>query len=303
MIQKMLLVCAVCGLFIPLHSASAANELNVVVILDNSGSMNQVMNRGNTRIVAAKQAMWRVLSQAPEDAQIGVVLLNPVRNQKWAVPLGPVEPSVAQEAVESLQAAGNTPLGATMKEAADALLELRDKQKYGTYKLLIISDGEATDRALVEQYLPQIQARGILVDVIGVSMGQQHSLATRTATYRNADDPASLEKAISQVVLGESSTDTDDNTGQSDFDLLASVPSEVAAVSLEALTTPHNEPIGAFAGDPVAGLPNSYQPPQPANAPNNGSNRGGGPGFGTFLMIGFVILILFRVFASIVKAR
>ncbi len=49
-----------------------------------------------------------------------------------------------------------------MKMAADALLELRDRQRYGTYKLLIVTDGEATDGHLVEQYLPEIQAAGLL---------------------------------------------------------------------------------------------------------------------------------------------
>ncbi len=42
----------------------------VVVLLDDSGSMNQVMANGTRRIEAAKQALASVLSQLPPETQL-----------------------------------------------------------------------------------------------------------------------------------------------------------------------------------------------------------------------------------------
>ena len=224
-------------------TAHAERDLHVVVIMDNSGSMAAKMDGGQPRIVAARSALLRVLDQSPPTSQVGVLLLNPGPTGEWLIPLGPIDRSQLKTAVKSLQAGGSTPLGEKMKTGADALLKLRAKNHYGTYKMLIVSDGEATDPALVQKFLPRIQSRGILVDVIGVDMAQQHSLATRSSTYRNASDPRSLEEAISDVVLGESSASSDDAAGQSDFELLSGLPDQVATASLTALTSASNDPI------------------------------------------------------------
>ena len=226
--------------------AHAGGGLKVVVILDNSGSMQNNMPGGGNRINAAKQALLTVLNQTPADAEVGVLLLNGRRGQDWLIPLGPVDKASIQSAVGGIRASGGTPLGASMKVAADALLEAREKNRYGDYKLLVVSDGEANDPGLVEMYLPQILSRGLLVDVIGVDMAAQHSLATRSNTYRNAADPRSLEQAISAVVLGESAADNaaGGDAEESDFEVLAALPDEIAVASLAALTAGENTPLG-----------------------------------------------------------
>ena len=104
-----------------------------------------------------------------------------------------------------------------MKIAADALLQRRSEQHYGTYRLLVVTDGEANDMDMLETYLPDILSRGITVDVIGVDMARQHSLATQVHSYREADNPQSLTAAIEEV-FAESSDDSD--AGESDFELL-----------------------------------------------------------------------------------
>jgi hypothetical protein len=108
--------------------------------------------------------------------------------------------------------------------------------------LLIVTDGEATDAEKVEAYLPDILSRGITVDVIGVDMLDDHSLATKVHSYRRADDPASLTRAL-QETFAESSGVPDD-AGASDFEQLAPIPNEVAAAALAALTASGNHPIG-----------------------------------------------------------
>ncbi|TWT29729.1 vWA domain-containing protein [Blastopirellula retiformator] len=300
------------GSLIQASAALAADNLNVVVILDNSGSMQEGMNSGGPRIAAAKTALQKVLDQTPDSAKVGVYLLNPGRKGNWLIPLGPVDKSAINDAVSSLRADGGTPLGKSMKSAADALLKLREEQRYGDYKLLIVSDGEATDANLVERYLPEIQARGLLVDVIGVDMAREHSLATRTSTYRNASDPASLEQAISAVVLGESGADASD-AGESDFELLASFPSEMAAESLNALTTLANDPVGTSGRNsysanprpapPVANSPHFPNNSAPVGNQPGGRNGGGGFSFGKMLFLMVFIVIVLRVISFIAKRR
>ncbi len=287
--------------------ARAESDLNVVVILDNSGSMNERMPGGGSRIEAAKRSLLTVLEQTPAEAQVGVVLLNPPKiGEDWLLRLGPIDRTGVQRAVANIRAGGPTPLGASLKLATDSLLALRDKQRYGTYKLLIVSDGEATDQALVQRYLPEVQARGVQLDVIGVSMGQQHSLAQRANTYRNAGDPASLEKAISEVVLGESSDDGGD-AGESDFEVLEGFPVELAAESLAALTVLPNSPIGEGPApriaDPLVTPPNQpWQAAPPQQPAPNGRGNGGGM-MRTLFIVFFIAMVLFNLLAKAKKSH
>ncbi len=217
---------------------------NVVIVLDDSGSMGESLrsDRRTTKIDAARSALRTVLEKLPDDSQVGVLVLNG-EETPWLTPLAPIDKAKVNSLVSRIRASGGTPLGSTMKVATDALLQAREKQRYGTYKLLIVTDGEAGDQELVEQYLPDIISRGLVVDVIGVDMKQNHSLATKVQTYRRADDARSLEQAISEVVLGESSANASD-AGESDFAILQGLPSEVASVILKTLAEQGNHPIG-----------------------------------------------------------
>lgn len=231
------------GLSILLCSELLANQ-NVVIVLDDSGSMGEALrsDRRTTKIDAARAALRTVLEQLPDDSQVGVLVLNGEQDP-WLMPLAPIDKAKVNSLVSRIRAGGGTPLGRSMKIAADALLQARSKQHYGTYKLLIVTDGEAGDNELVEQYLPDIVSRGLVLDVIGVDMKQNHSLATKVQTYRRADDARSLEQAISDVVLGESSADASD-AGESDFEILNGLSSEVATEILATLAEQGNHPIG-----------------------------------------------------------
>ncbi|MCA9211427.1 MAG: VWA domain-containing protein [Planctomycetales bacterium] len=216
---------------------------NVVVLLDDSGSMEEQM-RGQSirRIDAAKDALLTVLAQLPADANVGVLALNgSTGNGQWIIELGPVDKSNIRGAVEQIRAGGGTPLGTFLKEATDALLELRAKQIYGTYRLLVVTDGEANDGNYLNAVLPDVLSRNIVVDVIGVDMANDHSLATQVDTYRRADDPASLTQAISES-LAEVNDALGDESG-ADYDLLEGLPDESALAIISALGTNSNNPI------------------------------------------------------------
>jgi len=220
-------------------------DQNVVVVLDDSGSMNEQMrsNRRLTKMDAAKEALLKVLEGLPTDTKVGIVLLNGGRGtNRWVYPLAIVDPARLRAGIQRISAHGSTPLGERMKEGCDKLLSLRNEEHYGSYRLLVVTDGEASDGDLVERYLPDILARGIWLGAIGVDMDGNHSLATKVHTYRKADNPEDLIGAIREFMAEFPDDDTD--ADQADMELLAALPNEVATAALEALAQPRNHPIG-----------------------------------------------------------
>jgi hypothetical protein len=161
---------------------------------------------------------------------------------------------------------GGTPLGAYLKKGADRLLEERAKQfGYGTFRLLVVTDGEAEDKQAVDRYTPEIIARGVTVDVIGVAMDQRHTLATRVHSYRTANDPASLKRAVAEV-FGEIGGSGNDVAGAEAFAELAPIPAPVAAAMIQSLSSSGNQPIGEKPRSQAA-PPNATQPAATPNQP------------------------------------
>ncbi|MEC9081834.1 MAG: VWA domain-containing protein [Verrucomicrobiota bacterium] len=226
----------------PFGQAQVEVTDNVVVVVDASGSMSTIMSgTGRDRMSVAKDALKQVLKQVPDTTHVGV-LVFPRAN--WVYPLGPRKESMLARSIDSIQQGGGTPLGEYMKLGADALLQARQKQfGYGTYRLLIVTDGEAGDRQKVEDYTPDIISRGITIDVIGVEMGSSHMLAEKAHSYRNANNPQSLQQAISNVFAEVASNDG--GTAVEDaFELIADLPDATASAMVKSLSTSGNQPIG-----------------------------------------------------------
>jgi hypothetical protein len=245
---------------------------HVVVVLDDSGSMDDRMRSGRRvkKIEAAKEALLLVLQRLPSESEIGIVLLNGRQGgSSWIWPLGPIDLPLARRMIRQVNAEGGTPLGEFLKVGADALLAQRAKHHYGEYRLLIVTDGEATDPQLVESYLPDLLTRGLTLDVIGVDMPSDHSLATRVDSYRRADDLPSLVRAIREV-LAESS-DAASDTGETDFELLQPLSDDAAAAMLTALADGGNGPIQAWREDGPDWEP--QLPPAAGQAPPAGRRR------------------------------
>ena len=225
--------------FAPLIRAEVQVTDNVIVVVDASGSMGTPMG-GTDRMSVAREALKQVLGQVPESTHIGVLVFP---RGDWVYPLGSRVEQRLNNAIDSIRSGGGTPLGSYMKRGADALLEARKKQfGYGTYRLLVVTDGEANDRNLVEGYTPDIISRGITIDVIGVDMASEHTLATKVHTYRSADNPDSLRQAITEVFAEVSSADTG-QTDEDAFELIADLPKQTASEMLKSLSTTGNDPI------------------------------------------------------------
>lgn len=278
----------------------------VVVVIDDSGSMDESMSTKNgriRRINAAKNALRTVLSNLSPDTKIGLLALNQEGvDGNWLYPLALVDREKLLGVVNEIGANGGTPLGHAMKAATDALLAARDKDPFGTFRLLVVTDGEATDAVKLEQYLPDIVRRGITIDVIGVDMQKDHSLATKVHQYRRADDAEALNRAVA-AVFAESDSATD-QSGESDFDWIAGLPDEFAAEALAAVSKIDNTPVGTTAAaentTPEEAVPSNAFPNMPNGSPaNNTTNSGLSFGsvcccFGSMIFLGVILTALLQ---------
>lgn len=227
---------------------------NVVVVLDSSGSMSSKMGTSSMKKMdAAKEALIEVLKQTPADTQIGLLVFSAKSSEEeWLYPLGPRDDERLIQAIRLPVPGYKTPLGEYIKKGADRLLKEREKQfGYGTYRLLIVTDGEADDPELVDRYVRDTRTRGVVIDAIGVDMDQAHTLATQVHSYRSANDPQSLKQAVSEV-FAEVAGDASDGTALEFFELIAPLPDELAQGMLKALSAVDNSPVGR-SEDPSSG--------------------------------------------------
>lgn len=264
---------------------------NVVILLDGSGSMEQKMAGGVSRMNAAKQALHAVLANLPPSTHVGLLVFSAKGVQDdWVYPLGPRDDAKLNAAIDAPQPGGGTPLGAYLKIAVDRLLAERGQQMgYGTYRLLVVTDGEAHDPQLVDQHVAEIVARGITVDAIGVDMKQDHTLATKVHSYRRADDPESLTKAVSEVFAEVGGTASDD--AAVDFSLLEGFPGEVAGAAVSTLVRTGNQPIGVQPGQTATASTTGSVPGTPAGS---GSSSGKKEGFNWITAL-IIFIIIFSI--------
>jgi len=226
---------------------------NVAIVLDASGSMSSSMSdaQGNrvVKIDAAKAALNEVLMRLPKTTNVGLLVFSAANvgiGREWVYPLGPRNDAILKAAISLPKPGNGTPLGTYMKTGADLLLRQREKQfGYGTYRLLVVTDGEANNEPgnLVDRHTKDIMSRGITVDVIGVDMKARHTLATMVHSYRAANDPESLKRAISEV-FAEVSAKKDDTASGEAFKAIESLPNEIALAMIQAISEPMNHHIG-----------------------------------------------------------
>ncbi len=284
-------------LFASIQTGFAESDLhtdNIIVILDASGSMREKFRGDQTKskMDAAKEALREVLAKVPESTHIGLLVFSGENiTDEWVYPLGPKDTDRLMAAIDVPQPGGGTPLGRYMRVGANRLLEQREKQyNYGNYRLLIVTDGEATDKSKVAQYTPEILNRQVRVDVIGVDMKTDHNLAKDADSYRKADNPGELVAAVSQILAetGGSGTDID---GEDAFEDIAPLTEEIALDLIQRITKPaSNTAIGTSRVNttPQRDQTPSPQPQQPVRQPVQNS----GSGTGVWIVIGIIIIVL-----------
>ena len=251
---------------------------NIVVILDASGSMREKFSGDQTKskMEAAKVALLEVLSKVPDSTHIGLLVFSGANIQnEWVYPLGPKDTQKLTAAIQLPQPSGNTPLGRYIRIGANRLLEQRDKQyNYGNYRLLVVTDGEASDADKVRHYTPEILNRQIRIDVIGVDMTTNHMLANVVDSYRKADNPSELVAAVSEILAETADTGTD-VSGEDAFEYIAPLSDEIAVDLIQRLTTPPSNTVIAIKSSEPRPSQTTATPKQTSTAQRqNPENRG-----------------------------
>lgn len=180
-------------------------QQNIVFLLDSSGSMGEPMRDGNRRVekmTVAKRAIGSVVRQLPATANVGLLIFQ----DEWIYPLGKLDHEKFERALSSVGTPHGTPLGRYMVVGAHALRNAMREQRYGTWRLIIVTDGENTDRSVtVKDAVPKVFGHGILINVIGVAMDKQPELKRYAGRhYYDAHDADALEQTLQRVVLAES---------------------------------------------------------------------------------------------------
>jgi hypothetical protein len=266
---------------------------------------------GKTRMEVAQDSLINVLSKIPDTTKVGILGFG-----GWIKDIGPVDRSNIAQTIRNIRPGGGTPLYEHMRAGGTRLLEERAKQlNVGSYKLLVITDGEAGDDHLNrdEQWndgsprpgvLADIMSRNVTVDTIALEMDRDHPLKNSiNGSYMKGDDPNSLveavSKAVAEVGFGNSQDASDDA-----FADIADLSVEGAAIVVQGLSTFPNYPIGEKPPIPVVQEDGTVQmQPDPENeaVPEIGE---GGIGLGTvliaFLGIAMVVIVIF-VFATMMR--
>jgi hypothetical protein len=242
---------------------------NVVIVLDASGSMsNSFPGVVDSRWAAATTAIEHVVAEIPETTQLGLVVFSAKGSDtEWVVPLGPNDSAAVVEALGRLRPHGGTPLGEFIKVGADRLLAARAEQHgYGTYRLLVVTDGRAGDPKKVDVYSEDLLQRGVVLDVIGVAMKNDHQLKQVAHSYRRADDPKQLLQAVKEV-LAEVPLAGDAGASADAFTVTDNLPDNFVFALIEEFTTFQNHPIGEAPPAPSSGAADTVPAPAPAPVP------------------------------------
>lgn len=177
------------------------DRLTTVIVLDDSGSMSAEM-------ADAKQAVLAAAQQLPEDGRLAVLALNS------GMVLRPMSVPDAQsalgEALAQVSADGSTPLGARTLEATRILsAEAAMQRGFGTYRLVITTDGQASDEdALRDAIVEILSSTPIEVATIGLGIGEGHLLnmpgQVRYVSIASVDE---LAAALSDATAEQTSFD------------------------------------------------------------------------------------------------
>jgi Mg-chelatase subunit ChlD len=191
----------------PADNVSAQGKLsldrNFYFVFDGSGSMNDhpairdVGAKDVPKIDGAKWAVREFLKKVPDDVNLGLYVFD--ANQAAEVlPLGSNNRDQFLAKLDAVQAGGSTPLGAAIKKGADALYtQYRKQLGYGDYRLIVITDGEATDD--LDFGVIEAERHKMPIYTIGFDMGTQHTLRAHSVGYRSAQNATEVEKGLEEA--------------------------------------------------------------------------------------------------------
>lgn len=210
----LLLIAAVLLAVLPIGSAHAdpdPGDGKLVLVLDSSGSMKEPAGDGQTKIVAARTALTRVVNKLPAAAQVGLRVYGATvfkRSQPGActdtqltVPIGADNRAQLRTAISQYKPYGETPIGYALQQAA------KDLGPDGKRTIVLVSDGEATCAPEPCVVAREIAKQGIdlKIDVVGFRVGGSARADLQCVAregrgdYYDADSTIDLEQGLDRL--------------------------------------------------------------------------------------------------------
>ena len=188
------------------QGGAASLTRNFYFIFDGSGSMSEALNkqckgdkRFSSRLEGAKWAIEQFLPLVPRDVNLGLWSFDAYGNSE-RVSLGPDHRDTFLTEVKKVKAGGNTPLTESIAQGVDRLVQQRDKQLgYGEFRLIVVTDGQATGRPLPEA-VAYARQRHIPLYTIGLCIVEGHELRKYSVSYRAADSIQALKLGLEETL-------------------------------------------------------------------------------------------------------
>lgn len=179
---------------------------NFYVIFDASGSMSEALNkqcqgdkRFGSRLEGAKWAVEQFMPLVPSDVNLGLWIFDANGNSE-RLPLGHESRAQFLTVIQKARAGGKTPLTESIEQGVNRLVQQRDRQLgYGEFRLVVVTDGEATGRPLT-QAVAYARERRIPIYTIGLCLGAQHELRKYSVSYRAADSMEALRRGLEETL-------------------------------------------------------------------------------------------------------
>lgn len=155
-----------------------APEGALLLIMDASGSMNEVDADGKPLIDSAKEALHGVVAGLPDGLHTGLRVFghrypntdreNGCRDTELIAPVAPVDREALDAAIDGYRAKGFTPIGHSLQEAAN------DLPPEGPRTIILVSDGDDTcappDPCSVARDLVEDGVE-VVVNTVGFALG------------------------------------------------------------------------------------------------------------------------------------
>lgn len=193
---------------LPIQASAAGEEpdltRNVYFIFDGSGSMGDPLSVdcGGDQAFASKLegAQWAVrtfVEKIPDDMNVGLYVFDRVAERE-VVPLGRDNRREFLGQIDAVGSGGGTPLAQAIRFATDRLIQQYQKQLgYGTYRLVVVTDGIADDIPRAAIYAMQHR---IPIYAIGLCVEADHVLRQYAVSYRSASTFSDLARGLEETV-------------------------------------------------------------------------------------------------------
>jgi len=199
---------------------AASLTRNFYFVFDGSGSMGEALNqrctgdkRFQSRLAGAKWAVEKFMPHVPDAVNLGLWVFDTHGNSERVV-LGPGNREQFLSAIQKISAGRKTPLTESIAQGVDRLVRQREKQLgYGEFRLIVITDGEATGQPL-PQAVQYARAQRIPIYTIGLCLGEAHQLRQYSVSYRAADSIEALRRGLEEMLAETQGFDPQTFPGQ-----------------------------------------------------------------------------------------